>query len=178
MAPPTHAHGAIAFVRAPVVVAGELVGRFPQGSKLMQLELGAAGATAVELAPVFFAVGDPEISFDGTRLLFSGQVRRGERWQIWEMPVAGGAARQVTRCVGDCLKAVYLAGDQIAFTALNAGRDSEIFVSALSGAGAHAITFGPGRFEVETALRSGRLLVSGAGVGGAGCETCRRRFSG
>jgi hypothetical protein len=174
MAPPTHAHGAIAFVWAPVVVAaGGLVGRFPQGSKLMRSPARTAGVAVVlppaVLTPEFFAVGDPAISFDGTRLLFSGQQRRGERWQIWEMAVAGGEARQVTHCVGDCLKAVYLAGDQMAYTALSgvgAERDSEIFVSALSAVGAHAITFGPGRFEVETALRSGRLLVSRAGVGG------------
>ena len=164
MVPPTHARGAIAFVQAPVVVAGEWTQRFPQGSQLMRLELGAA---PVELAAGFFAVGDPQISFDGARVLFSGQVRRGERWQIFEMAVAGGAARQVTRCVWDCYRAVYLARGEIAYAAVDpSGREGEIFVSALSGAGAHAITFGPGRFEVETALRSGRLLVSRAGVGG------------
>jgi hypothetical protein len=169
MVPPTHARGAMAFVWAPVVVAGELVGRFPQGSKLMRLSARTAGLIVVppvELTPKFFAVGYPQISFDGMRVLFSGQVRGGERWQIWEMPVVGGEARQVTRCAGDCVKAVYLAEGQIAYTASSAARDGEIFVSALSGAGAHAITFGPGGSEVETALRSGRLLVSREGFGG------------
>jgi hypothetical protein len=170
MVPPTHARGAIAFVQAPVVVAGEWTQRFPQGSQLMRVELGpGAQGAAVSLAAGFFAVGDPQISLDGERVLFSGQVRRGVRWQIFEMEVAGGAVRQVTRCAGDCFQAVYLAGDAIAYSTLSglgAGREGEIFVSALSGADAHAITFGQGRFEVETALRSGRLLVSRVGVGG------------
>ena len=171
MAPPTHAHGAIAFVWAPVVVAaGGLVGRFPQGSKLMRSPARRAGVVValppVVLTPEFFAAADPQISFDGNRILFAGQLQRDSRWQIWEMPVVGGAVRQVTRCAGDCVKAVYLAGDQIAFTAVNAEGASGVEVSAGSGAGAHAITFGPGRFEVETALRSGRLLVSRDGVGG------------
>jgi hypothetical protein len=173
MAPPNHAHGAIAFVRASVVVAGaNLVGRFPRGSQLMRVDLdvrsdavGSTGA-AVLLTPNFYAVADPQASFDGMRVMFSGQAKRGARWQIFEMPAVGGAARQITRCADDCFRAVYLVGDSLAYVSSDAGM-SEIFMSAVSGAEAHAITFGPGKFEVETALRSGRLVVSGDGVGGA-----------
>ncbi len=176
MVSPNHAHGEIAFVRASVVVAGEVVGRYPQGSQLMRSPVGTAGVAAVltpvVLTPEFFAVADPQVSFDGARLLFSGRKQRDSSWQIWEMSAAGGEARQVTHCAGDCVRAVYLPGDAIAYTSA-AGPAGEIYVSATSGADAHAITFGPGEFgsgefEVETALRSGRLLVSAAGVGGQG----------
>ncbi len=173
MVSPNHAHGEIAFVRASVVVAGEVVGRYPQGSQLMRspvrTEGGAAVLPPVVLTPEFFAVADPQVSFDGARLLFSGRKQRDSTWQIWEMSAAGGEARQVTHCAGDCVRAVYLPGDAIAYSSAGAaGRGGEIYVSATSGADAHAITFGPGEFEVETALRSGRLLVSAAGVDGQG----------
>ena len=175
MAPPTHAHGAIAFVRAPVVVAGELSRRYPQGSQLVRRPARTAGVVArqapVVLTPDFFAVADPQVSFDGMRLLFAGQKQRDSKWQIWEMPAAGGAARQVTHCAGDCVRAVYLPLQEIAYTSLRgvgAGLASDVVVSAESGADAHAITFGPGRYEAETGLRSGRLLLSAEGVGGQG----------
>lgn len=173
MVSPNHAHGAIAFVRASVAVAGDVVGRYPQGSQLMRLDLGTQGGPGqgsfVALTPEFFAVADPQVSFDGTRLLFSGRKQRDSSWQIWEMSATGGDARQVTHCSGDCVRAVYLPGDGIAYSSVGAaGRAGEIYVSARSGAEAQAITFGPGEYEVETALRSGRLLVSAAGVGGQG----------
>jgi len=175
MAPPTHAHGAIAFVRASVVVAGELSQRYPQGSQLVRSPARTAGAVVkqapVVLTPEFFAVADPQVSFDGSRLLFAGQKQRDSKWQIWEMPAVGGAARQVTHCAGDCVRAVYLPSQEIAYTALRgvgAARTSDVVVSAESGAEARAITFGPGMYEVETVLRSGRMVLSAEGVGGHG----------
>jgi hypothetical protein len=169
MAPPTHAHGAIAFVRASVVATGDLTQRFPQGSQLLRMDLGTQQA-AVVLTPDFFAVADPQVSFDGAKLLFSGQKQRNSIWQIWEMPVIGGAARQVTHCAADCVRAVYLPAKQIAYTSLQgvgAERESDVDVSGDDGADPHPITFGPGMYEVETVLRSGRILLSADGVGRA-----------
>ncbi len=168
MAPPTHGHGAIAIVRASVVASGDLTQRFPQGSQLVRMIPGTQ-QTADVLTPQFFAVADPRVSFDGSKLLFAGQKQQGSIWQIWEIPAAGGTARQVTHCAVGCVRAVYLPTHEIAYTSLRgvgAARTSDVYVSAESGADAHAITFGPGMFEVETALRSGRLLLSSTGVDG------------
>jgi hypothetical protein len=173
MVPPTHAHGAIAFVQAPVVAAGDLAKRFPQGSRLVRMDLGAAGVAqraVVALSPEFFAAADPQISFDGSKLLFAGQQKQDASWQIWEMPAVGGTPRQITHCAGDCVKPVYLPAKQIAYTSLQgvgADRESDVDVCGDDGADAHPITFGPGMYEVETVLRSGRMLLSADGVGRA-----------
>jgi hypothetical protein len=185
MVPPTHAHGAIAFLQAPVVAAaGDLVGRFPQGSQLVRLDLGAAGGAqgaVVVLTPEFFAAADPQISFDGNWILFSGKLQRDSHWQIWQMPAVGGAPLLITDCEGDCLKAVYLPSDEIAYTTVQgvgAERESGVEVCAGDGADAHAITFGPGRYEVETVLHSGRLLLSAEGppVAHGGVGRARRLY--
>ncbi|MFP5229558.1 MAG: hypothetical protein ACLGXA_18245 [Acidobacteriota bacterium] len=79
------------------------------------------------------------------------------------MPADGGEALQITRCDGDCLKPVPLADEQIAYTLLtrkNGRRHSSVYVCNPQGNDAHAITFGPGDYEAEAALRSGRLLLS------------------
>lgn len=156
----------IAFIQTPEFRAGDPVGRFPLGSRLVRLRLGADGtapSAVTPLTPQFFAAADPQISFDGRKLLFAGQTQRDASWQIWEMPVEGGTPQQVTHCTADCVQPVYLPGGEIAYTSLRgavAARASEVQVCRNDGSDAHPLTFGPGRYEVEAVLRSGRLLLS------------------
>ncbi len=153
----------IIFVQAPRVELGELAGRFPKGSHLVRFLPGTPSQSATDLTPNFFAVADPQISFDATKVLFSGQKSRGSRWQIWEMKADGSGKRQLTNCPGDCFRPAYLPRNQVAFTMVSrkgSRQRSAIYVSKRDGSDAHPITFGPGDFQVETVLQSGRILVS------------------
>lgn len=163
-AAPTHSRSYpdIAFVEAPVVMVGDLTQRFPQGSRVMRMTPGGQ-SPVLALTPGFFAAADPQVSFDGTRILFSAQQTKGASWQIWEMAVDGSSPRQITHCPGDCLQPKYLPRSQIVYTAVDgkrAHRTSAVYVCQISGENAHPITFGPGNFQVETVLHSGRILVS------------------
>ena len=152
----------LVFIEAPVVAAGAPMDRFPQGSRLMRMT-PVTSASAISAASNFFAAADPNISFDATRVLFSGQKKKGGDWQIWEVGVDGANLRQITHCVVGCLQPVYLPRNQIAYTSLlGNGRqlESAIYVCQEDGSSAHPITFGPGEYEVETVLRNGRLLLS------------------
>jgi len=164
----------IVFVEAPRVVGGELTKRFPQGSRLVRLAPGASPRSVINLTPELFGAADPQISFDATKILFSGLKSPSARWQIWEMNTDGSDKLQLTHCSGDCLRPAYLPRKQIVFTVITgkgSQRTSALYVSQRSGADAHPVTFGPGNFQVETVLRSGRVLVSaespllGAGKG-------------
>lgn len=55
----------------------------------------------------FFAAADPDISWDAKRILFAGKRTPGEPWQIFEMTLATGAVRQLTRMSADCRQPVY-----------------------------------------------------------------------
>jgi Hydrazine synthase alpha subunit middle domain len=157
----------IAFIQTPEFTADDPARRFPLGSRLVRLHLGAEGtapSVVTPLSPQFFAAADPQVSFDGRNLLFAAQTQRNATWQIWEISVEGGSPRQVTHCSGDCAQPAYLPDCQIAYTSLRGAdraRTSEVQVSRNDGSDAHPITFGPGRYEVEAILRSGRLLLSG-----------------
>jgi hypothetical protein len=156
----------IAFIQAPEFRAGDPGRRFPLGSRLVRVRLGAEGAApsaVVPLTPQFFAAADPQVSPDGRKLLFAGQTQRNAAWQIWEVPVERASPRQITHCAEDCVQPAYLPEGEIAFTSLQGSdpvRTSEVRVCRDDGSNTHPITFGPGRFEVESVLRSGRLLLS------------------
>jgi hypothetical protein len=174
----------IAFIEAPEIMAGDPAQRFPRGSRLVRINLSAASTAQSAPTPLttgFFGAADPQVSFDGRRLLFAAQTERNTTWQIWEIPVEAGTPRQITHCAQDCVQPQYLPAKQIAYTALKgagAGRESEVQVSHDDGTGAHPITFGSGRFEVETVLRSGRLLLSADSplVTGSGSASARNLY--
>ena len=111
----------------------------------------------------FFAAADPEGSFDGKSILFAGQKRQSEPWQIWETSADGTRVRQITHCGGDCLGPALLSETQIAYTMVTGvgdQRTSKVYLCNLGGDSAHPITFGPGNYELEAVLHNGRLPLS------------------
>jgi hypothetical protein len=151
------------FVQTPKLVPGPLAQRFPQGSAIVRLPLGSAQKDLIRLSAGFFAAADPQVSFDGTRILFSGQHTQGDRWQLWEMNLDGSNRRQVTNCAEDCLRGAYLPADEIAVTAEEAkGTHPLSYLAVLKsdGSGFHRITFGDAAFQLETVLRDGRIVAS------------------
>jgi len=164
---PARSLPSIIFVEAPTVAAGALVDRFPRGSHLARLVPGASSGSVTNLTPEFFAAADPRVSPDASKVLFAGRKKRASRWQIWEMNADGSAKHQLSHCPGDCLQPAFLPRNQIVFTMVAGGgtqQTSAIYVAQANGAGAHPITFGPGNFQVETVLHSGRILVSAKSV--------------
>lgn len=163
VAPASPSNPTIVFVEAPIVTYASLTQRFPQGSRLMRLRSGDGPVSVLPLTPKFFAAADPQVSFDGSRILFSAQSVQGAAWQIWEIGADGSSLRQITHDAGDCLEPKYLPQNLIVYTAVDgtgAQRTSAVYVGRMDGTDAHPITFGPGDFQVETVLRSGRILVS------------------
>ncbi|MHC4217749.1 MAG: HzsA-related protein [Planctomycetota bacterium] len=55
----------------------------------------------------FHSAADPDVSFDGRRLLFAGKPRASDDWNIYELELDGGATRQITTGLADCRQPVY-----------------------------------------------------------------------
>lgn len=124
--------------------------RFPNGASL---QIVSAGITR-PLVPGFFATADAEVNFDATHVLFAGKRTRAEVWQIWEVALTGGSARQITHAKVNCLHPSYLPDGRIVYTA---GRAIEIV--ALAGGGIPAqITFTPLPVFSAQVLQDGRIL--------------------
>jgi hypothetical protein len=160
-APESASRPEILFVQAPIVRAGGLLDRFPQGSRIARLARG--NKVPIILTAEFFAAADPQVSFDGATVLFAAKQDPAAHWQIWEMNVEGLAKRQVTHCPGDCVEPAYLPRDEVVFTGLvqeHGALVSQLFVCKRDGSDAHPITFGPGDYQVETVLKNGLILAS------------------
>lgn len=130
--------------------AGE---RFPDGAKLML----RTGSTAHPLIGDFFASADPHVSFDGTTILFAGKQQQGDHWQIWEMPVAGGAPKKVTSCDDDCITPFYLPDERFVYARKIHG-DFQLEAAPRAGGESVRLTYLPGDSIPTDVLHDGRIL--------------------
>jgi hypothetical protein len=89
---------------------------FAPGSGLLSADWGPGarlvlvrdGKLQRVLTKDFASAADPEVSFDGKRILFAGQKKAGDRWAIYEMNVDGTGLRQVVAASDDLRQPVYL----------------------------------------------------------------------
>ncbi len=128
-------------------------GRFPAGARLMLHT--SAGTRA--LAPSLAASADAAVSFDATRVLFAGKQSKGDTWQIWEVPLAGGAPRQITSGTEDCITPFYLPDGKIVYARKKPG-GFQIEIAALAGGEPLQLTYTPGDHIPDGVLRDGRVL--------------------
>ena len=131
--------------------------RFPLGA---QIEIREQG-TARPLIPQFAASADPEISFDGKRVLFSGKKTVNDPWQIWEIGIDGSDLRQVSPTPGDMVRPLYLPENKIVFARKQNGRFA-IEVAEIDSRVSKLIFFAPGNAVPTDVLRDGRVLFEAA----------------
>jgi Hydrazine synthase alpha subunit middle domain len=110
------------------------------------------------LLPEFAATADPVISFDGNRLLFSAKRKAEDSWQIWEVSVGGGEARQITSGKDDCIRPFYLPDDRIVY-ARRVDIRFRIEAADINGRNVLILTYGPANFLPTDVLRDGRILL-------------------
>ena len=131
--------------------------RFPAGAALQLVTGGRKRA----LAPGFAASADATVSFDGQRVLFSAKQKPGDPWQIWEIPVSGGAARCIVSAKEDAIAPFYLPGDRIVYSRRTPAGFQLVSV-ALDGGAPLQLTYGPGNRVASDVLRDGRILFEAA----------------
>ena len=87
----------------------------PQGTLT---NLTAQYTQAGQTNPANFGhAADPEVSYDGTRILFSMRQNRSSRWHLYEMNADGSGLVALTdQTVGDDMTPAYLPNGQIIFT--------------------------------------------------------------
>ncbi len=133
------------------------VERFPAGAVV---KLQAAGASHL-LAPSLSDSADAALSPDGRSVLIAARQKRGQPWQIWETPLAGGPPRQVTFGAEDCIRPFYAAEGKFVY-ARKTPQGFQIEIAPLAGGSALRLTYLPGDFLPDAVLRDGRVLFEAA----------------
>jgi len=172
-------HGRIVFTQFPpvasrVVAQDDSRGtrdaeRLPRGARIAVFDASAPERGATNLTPDFAYAGRPNLSFDGSRILFVGKRRAADPFGIWEMAADGSDPREVLRFSSDCVRVVHLSTifgvdtdlpiPQMAFVAR--APDDEmlsIFTCRMDGSSVRRITFAPGGASDPFPLSDGRLL--------------------
>ena len=127
--------------------------RFPSGAVLRF----ASGEERRPIVTGFYASADASLSFDGSRVLFSGKRTVADQWQIWELPLTRGTPRQITNGDSDCVRPFYLPEQRIVYTRVTTN-ESFIETTPLAGGKPSRLTFASGRILTDDVLTDGRIL--------------------
>jgi hypothetical protein len=152
--PPAHVYTATAQFVPDAWACGQE--RFPQGAAVRL----ATATGSRDLAPGFFASADPEVSFDGQRVLFAGKPQRQDPWQIWEALAAAATLEQPHRIAAfpeDAIRPLYLPDGKIVY-ARKTAQSYHLEVLALAGGQPLRITYAPGSHLTCDVLHDGRVL--------------------
>jgi Tol biopolymer transport system component len=115
---PTHARPAgepaFSFVVTQLPVTKKLRALAPAGGMIRagygegaHLVLVISNQNLKVLTREFDSAADPDVSFDGKRILFAGKKQATDNWNIFEMEADGSGVRQVTKGLGDCRSPIY-----------------------------------------------------------------------
>jgi hypothetical protein len=159
----------------------------PAGSRIVLFDPSAPDAGLTDLTPGFSAAGRPDLSFDGSRILFVARRAPTDPLGVWELALDGGAPRRITDQPTNCTQAVYASSvytldanepaDQIVFStaADHDGRSTParaaLYASRMDGSGVRRITFDPHGTGDPLLLGDGRLLYASVRPPGAGGGT-------
>lgn len=130
--------------------------RFPRGATVFV----KTPQSTKPLLPDFFATADANVSFDAQAVLFSGKKQARDHWQVWELALPSGTARQITRCDDDCIKPLYLPGEQFVYARKSSGHFVIEIAPLSGGSGALQLTHTPGDSIPSDVLRDGRILFA------------------
>jgi hypothetical protein len=162
-------------VKAPEAAGGMLRATYGEGARLV---LVTANHTRKVLTADFDSAADPDVSFDGKRILFAGKMQATDDWNIFEMEADGSRVRQVTKGVGGCRSPTYqsklntLVAEkpwyQITFVSTAAGElnefapipSSNLYSSKLDGTFVSRLTFNPSSSFDPFLNDDGRLIFA------------------
>ncbi len=136
--------------------------RFLPDSRIVAVDYQNPAAESKILTSDFYSACAPDISCDGKFMLFAGQKKKDDLWQIFEMNLADLKVRQITNAEENCIDPVYLPGKRFVFSKFTKSKPVKesfaLFTGNLDGSETGQITFNPHTYFASTVLSDGRIL--------------------
>ena len=161
--------GKIIFTQLPVKSAGaklinSLENKYAPNMKIAMANRSDRLENIQILTAEFYSARAPEISYDGSTMVFSAQKTKGEPWQIWTMNLESKEFVQVTESRTNCTDPVWLPNGDIAFSKLvtddNSLKYHALHTITIGGCCEERITFQPHEDVNSSILNDGRILVA------------------
>jgi hypothetical protein len=137
--------------------------RYISGARIVALNPNKPEEKLKVLTEKFFSACSPEISYDGSSMLFAAQEKQNDIWQIWEMNLENLKVKQITSSSEDCMDPAYLPGKRLVFskfiTVDTKKTGHPLFTANLDGSEISQITFNPHTYFASTVLKDGRILA-------------------
>ncbi len=162
----------VVFTQAPASKQGSVT-----ADRARIVLLDATGRLRV-LTDGFHSAADPEVSFDGKRMLFAAKKDAQTDWDIYEMELSGGVPRRVTNSMGNCRSpryqsAIFYLNDpqpsyQVTFVSDFAGelaergdaRRTDLYSVAPDGSGLRRLTYNLATNGDPAMAWDGRILLA------------------
>jgi hypothetical protein len=108
----------------------------PLAARIVRVDSLDGKPRIANLTPGFAAACEPDVSFDGQRIIFAAKKDASDPWNIWEMSADGTGQRQITSGPGDRTSPRYLSPQ---YTLAPVGTDMRLLVAFAGGPPAAAI---------------------------------------
>jgi hypothetical protein len=136
--------------------------RYIPESRIVAVDPDKPSGQPEPLTGGFYSACCPCISPDGKLMIFTGQVKKGDPWQIWMLDLAGTDKKQVTNLPGNCTDPAFLPGNRVVFSMLTP-KDSlkaghSLYTCKTDGSDLRRITFSPHTYLASHVMNDGRIL--------------------
>ena len=137
--------------------------RYNPQSRIVALDPEKPGRSLIVLTAGYYSAGSPDISYDGKLMLFAGQQKQNDPWQIWEMNLENLKIKQVTSSVENSTDPVYLPVGRVLYSKLTMDDSLKtghsLYTCNPDGSDIKRITFNPATYYASTVLKDGRVLT-------------------
>ena len=152
----------IVFTQIPIDYE-DLDNPFPDQARIVSISEDQLNPIVEVISKGFNSARSPHISYDGTKVLFSGQLNNDDTWQIWEMDIKSQKTRQITNQEADCTDPLYLANGEVLFSM--ATRDQSEFQGfalyrTFMDAEVERVTFHPHQDLLSNISQDGRIITN------------------
>jgi hypothetical protein len=150
--------GNLIITEAPVTVRNDTTDslHFIPGARIVMLDPGSK--TPELLTSRFYSACSPDISWDGSHMIFAAQEKENDTWQIWEMKLANREFRKLTSGDANCTDPVYLPNGNFIFTK-TVEKGNALFSAAANESEIRQLTFHPHNNFGTSILADGRLIT-------------------
>jgi len=141
--------------------------RWPDGSRVVALDLARPDAAPRVLSEGLVAAGGASVRWDAARVAFAAKENASDRFAVFTCAPDGSDRVRACETAADCGAAAFLADGRIVFSAATPEGGWALFTS---GAPPQRITFSGGADVDPTALADGRVAFASRASGGTGFQ--------